>query len=85
MNIDDVFHCFVFSHAIISVVGFVVEVLFFDDKDTMVLCCKMCRGTRKHVNVIWAKSVLPENGSEGFLRHLSGLLVTNGILQCCAI
>ena len=85
MNVNDFVHCVVFSNAIISVVAFVVDVLFFDDTDMMALCWKMCRGTQKHVNVIWAKSVLPENGSKGFLRHLSGLLVTNGILQCCAI
>ena len=54
INVNDVVDFVGFSHAIISVVAFFVEALFFDDKDTIVLCWKMCRGTWNHVNVISA-------------------------------
>ena len=85
MNVNDVVHCVVFSNAIISVVAFVVDVLFFDDKDMMALCWKMCRGTQKHVNVIWAKSAHPRKWFRRISPPLIGSFSNKWDLMLCNI
>ena len=72
-KIDDDIHVWLFSRAIISVVVFIVEALFFDEKDSS-------RGHNSGIQMQYAQNMhIPENGSEEFFRFL-GLLVSNGIL-----
>ena len=85
MNIDDTVHSFVFSNAIIRVVAFDVEVLFFDDKDTMALCSKMCRGTQNHLNVIWAKLAHPRKRFRRISPPLIGSFSNKRDLMLCNI